>query len=297
MKRLLLLLIIACSLCFCLHAQSGGNPFEMRFRLPKVAQSGTTAAMVTNPFDVVSHRQPGVSDVLLVNTTAPFKPFSLIPKGNTLHQTTLFWVLVLLFSVLTLSVSANRKVLGRAWRGFLNDSALNLAQREASGFAGSTPYYFLYGSFLLQSGLFMFLTARFFNRADFNNFSFLLLCFFLSSGIFLSKHALLRLIEWLFPLGNAITRYNFLIVIFNCILGVFIIPFNFLIAFGGILEGFLLFWTLGLILVFYLYRSFRAASIGTKFLANNQFHFLLYLCAAELTPMLFVVKLALQEAN
>jgi len=284
-------------LCWSARGQGPINPFDMRFRLPKITQAGVTANGVANPFNIVAHRIPGAANALVVNETAPFKPFSIFPKGGGMRQSTLFWVLMFLFGMVTFSIAANRKVVGKAWRGFLNDSALSLAQREAAGFAGSTPYYLLYLSFLLQAGMFFFLMARFFNKESYNNFIFLLLCFLLSGGIFLSKHFLLRIMEWLYPLGNAVSRYNFLVVIFNCILGLFLIPFNLLLAFGGELEGLLLFWTFGLIVVFYIYRSVRASSIGTKFLADDQFHFLLYLCAVEIAPVLFLVKLALNQAN
>jgi len=293
------LLLIGCwfVLSWSAVAQGSLNPFEMRFRLPKVTQAGVPIAVVSNPFDVLPHRIPGVTNALVANETAPFKPFSIFPRGGGMRQSTLFWLLILLFGMLTFSIAANRKAVGKAWRGFLNDSALTLAQREAAGFAGSTPYYLMYSSFLFQAGMFFFLMARFFNRESFNNLPFLLFCFLLSGGIFLSKHFLLSVIAWLYPLGNAVSRYNFLIIIFNCILGLFLLPFNLLLAFGGDFEGLLLFWTLGLIVVFYIYRSVRASSIGTKFLADDQFHFLLYLCIVEIAPILFLVKLVLNEAN
>lgn len=295
--RYLLLIGCCCVLSWSAHTQSASNPFELQFRLPKVVPSGTPGVAVSNPFNVMPHRVPGVVNGLIVNETAPFKPFSIFPRGGGMRQTTLFWLLIMLFGMLAFSIAANRKAVGKAWRGFLNDSALTLAQREAAGFAGSTPYYLMYISFLFQAGMFFFLMARFFNRESFNNLPFLLLCFLLSGGIFLSKHFLLSIIAWLYPLGNAVSRYNFLIIIFNCILGLFLLPFNLLLAFGGDFEGLLLFWTLGLIVVFYIYRSVRASSIGTKFLADGQFHFLLYLCAVEIAPILFLVKLALNQAN
>jgi hypothetical protein len=279
-----------------LAAQAPPNPFELVHRLPRVSVGGAVVVRSTNPFDVAPHRAPGASQAPVEQAVVASNPFSLLPRGNTLAERTLFWVLFALFALTTLSVAGNRKVVGKAWRGFINDSSLTLAQREAFGFVGSTPYYLLYLHFLLQAGVYFFLVVRFFAPEQFNNGGFLFACLLLAAGIFLAKHVLLHLIRWLFPVKEAVSRYNFLMIVFNCILGLFLVPFNLLIAFSSDYRGFMVFWSLGLVAVFYLYRSFRASPIGIKFLVDDQFHFLLYLCTVEITPVLFLTKLALNQA-
>lgn len=297
MLRLLLIFLCCCACAALLRAQTAANPFELSTRLSKSDSNGVAIPLIVNPFDVMKHRVPGASKALVENETTPFRPFSILPRGSGLQQSTLFWVLMLMFGFLTFSVAANRKVVGKAWRGFLNDSSLTSAQREAAGFIGSTPYYLMYASFLLQAGMFIFLVVRFFNPKSFNNLPFLMLCMVGALVVFLSKHLMLSMAGWLYPLGNTVQRYNFLIIVFNCILGLFLIPFNLLLAFGGDLEGLLVFWTLGLVAIFYIYRSIRASSIGSKYFADDQFHFLLYLCTVEIAPVLFIVKLAMIQAN
>jgi hypothetical protein len=250
------------------------------------------AALAVNPFEVVTHRAPGISQTLSENKTEAFRPFSILPRGNGLSSTLLFGLLVSMFAVLTLSVAANRSAVGKAWRGFLNDNALTQAQREATGIVGSTPYYLLYLNFLLNIGLFIFLVIRCFNNAPF-----LFICLLGGAGIFLSKHLIFSTIRYLFPIESEINRYNFLIIIFNCILGLFLVPFNFMIAFGSesFYQGLLVFWVLGLVSIFYIYRSLRALNIGTKFLVSDQFHFLLYLCTVEVAPVVLLAKLAIMQ--
>jgi hypothetical protein len=290
-------------------SQDLANPFDLKHRLPKtVAAVAGGATLPANPFDVKPHRAPGISKALAENTTKPFRPSSFLPRGSdTLPDVALFWVLAGMFAFLTLCVAANRKVVGTAWRGFLNDNGLAVAHREASGFVGLTPYFLLYVSFLLNAGMFMFLLVRVYRRDAFNNWLFLLICMVAAFGIFLSKHILLSIAGWLFPVGKEIQRYNFLVVLFNCVLGLFLVPFNFLLAFSTAprffteisttYKNFLPFWTLGLVAIFYVYRGIRSASISAKFLADNQFHFLLYLCAVEIAPVLLLIKLALIQAK
>lgn len=296
MQRILALLL------FCLPAgfsaaQEAPNPFELQHRLPKIARARDSSPKeALNPFDVAPHRQPGARSAMVSNQTIIFKPFSRLPKGDRLPDTVLLGALVVLISFLTLIISANRKVILKLWRAFLNDGAMTVARREAQGLVGATPYYLFYANFLLQAGMFGFLTLRFFNKANYNNLGMLLICLFVAPLIFLIKHILLNIVNWLFPENQAIPKYNFLIVVFNGVLGLFLTPFNFLLAFGAELGLLLLFWGLGLTVVFYGYRALRAASIGSKFLAGNQFQFLLYLCSVEIAPVLILVKIILNQA-
>ncbi|MCB0527527.1 MAG: DUF4271 domain-containing protein [Saprospiraceae bacterium] len=281
-----------------LYGQSASNPFELKHRLQaSAATEGHTGP--ANPFDVAPHRPPGVARTLAENTTTPFRPSRWLPRrGDTLSGFALFGILALIFTFMTLSVAANRKSVGKAWRGFLNENGLTVAQREASGFVGITPYLLLYSSFLLNAGIFMFLVVRIFRKESFNNFSFLLVCLLLSAVIFLSKHLILNITGWLFPVEKEVSRYNFLITIFNCILGLFLMPFNFLLAYAkDDYKEFLVFWTLGLVAIFYLYRAIRSGRISSKFLADHQFHFLLYLCAVEIAPVVLVAKLVMIQAK
>ena len=314
MIRIALILALFAGIGIPADSQDASNPFELKHRLPKVASvAGGVTVAPANPFDVRPHRPPGVSKALAKNNTLPFRPSSILPRhGDTLPDVVLFWILAGMFAFLTFCVAANRKVVGRAWRGFLNDNGLAVAHREASGFVGLAPYFLLYGSFLLNAGMFMYLLVRVYRREVFNNGLFLFICLLAAVVIFLSKHILLSIASWLFPVGKEVQRYNFLIVIFNCVLGLFLLPFNFLLAFStapdffsdistpeisDTYKNFLPFWTLGLVSIFYIYRGIRSASIGSKFLADNLFHFLLYLCAVEIAPVLLLIKLALIQAK
>lgn len=294
MIRYLFLLFFGAMAAATAWGQSADNPFELAFRLPKTAGTPDLSPSAVNPFDVVPHRVPGASALREEPgiSGALERPRIALPQGNTLSGAAVFWVLILLFGFLTFSIAVNRSAVGRAWRSFLNDNALVIAQRDASGLVGSTPYYLLYVSFLLNAGLFMFLVTRAVGGDTYNNLGFLLLSLLGAAAIFLSKHLLLAFIGWMFPVRQEVSKYNFLIIVFNCVLGFFLLPFNFLLTYSGDFEVFIAFWALGLILVFYTYRGLRAGRIGSKFLAGNQFHFLLYLCIVEIAPVLFLVKLA-----
>lgn len=284
-----------------LRAQNTANPFELLHRLPPetLAAEGITL-LPANPFDVAPHLAPMEASALAENETEVFNPFAVLPRGGGLSGWVMATLLLAAFAFLTFSVASNRGAVSKAWAGFLSDNGFAVAQREASGFVGTTPYYLLYTNFLFNAGIFFFLITRVFQKEVYNNLLFLLLCLAGAVVAFLSKHLFVSIVRSLFPVEAEARKYNFLIVIFNCVLGLFLVPFNLLIAFSTQKSGeqlLLVSWMLGLVGIFYTYRSLRAASIGMKFLAQSPFHFLLYLCTVEIAPVLLLVKFALMQST
>jgi hypothetical protein len=284
-----------------LWAQNASNPFELLHRLPPetLAEQGIVL-LPANPFDVVPHLAPRGATALAENETEVFKPFAVLPRGGGLSGWIMAALLLTAFAFLTFSVASNRGAVSKAWVGFLNDNGFAVAQREASGFVGTTPYYLLYVNFLFNAGIFFFLITRVFQKDTFNNLPFLLLCLAGTAVAFLSKHLFISISRALFPVEAEARKYNFLIVIFNCVLGLFLVPFNLLIAFStknSHEQLLLVSWMLGLVGIFYAYRSLRAASIGMKFLGQSPFHFLLYLCTVEIAPVVLLVKFALMQST
>lgn len=281
--------------CVVSQGQNAANPFELLHRLPKELLPLGGPAHDINPFDVVPHRVPSQTSVLAETSASAFNPFAVLPKGGGLSGTILVWLLLAAFAFLTFTIASNRSSVSKAWGGFLNENGFSVAQREASGFVGITPYYVLYVNFLFNAGIFTFLVTRIFHKETYNNLPFLLICLAGACAVFLFKHVMLAVVRGLFPVESEIRRYNFLILIFNCVLGLFLVPFNFFIAFStksGSEQLFLVSWMIALVAIFYAYRTIRASPIGVKFLAQSPFHFLLYLCAVEIAPVLVLLKIA-----
>jgi len=301
MFRLMLFGFVLIGFCSAAQGQTASNPFELLHRLSQEALAAEGISLPpANPFDVMSHRAPIAIESLTDNKTAAFQPFSLLPRGGGLSGSIMAVLLLAAFAFLTFSVAYNRTAVGKAWGGFLHDNGFSMAQREAAGYVGNTPYNLLYGNFIFNAGIFVFLVTRVFQKETFNNIKFLLLCLVGAGLVFLSKHLMLSLIRTLFPVEAEIRKYDFLIVIFNCVLGLFLVPFNLLIAFSaksGSQQLLLVSWMLGLVAIFYSYRSLRASSIGFKFLSQSPFHFLLYFCTVEIAPVLLLVKLSMLQTS
>lgn len=277
---------------FFITAQNRSNPFELTFRLTEEAVGSAEAlAGAVNPFEVVQHRVPGLSSLSVGKRVVSLRPGSFLPRGGGLSRAELFWYMVLFFSYLAFSVSTGRKALSTAWRAFSSDGSFSLLHRDLTGMGGLGSFYALYINFFIQAGLFIFLCMRYFDPGGANNLGLLFFCILAVASIFGLKHLLIRYVHWLIAEKKGVQRYNLLIILFNSILGLFLVPFNILIEYGGDFQGIMIFWIFGLILVFYIYRIFRAVNIATKYLYSDLFHFLLYLCTAELAPVAVMAKI------
>jgi hypothetical protein len=281
------------------QVSSGTNPFEIKNRLAvAVPDSVIGNGRLANPFDVVAHRMPGVTQQLGEEATLTRRVADNLisfPKGDTIHKSFVFGVMLVFLIFFTLAVGANRSVLLKAWRSFLGSNAMNIAQREALGFSGYTPYLLMYINFLLNAGVFVYLVVQALHTdGRFNNYGVFFICLFSIAVLLLLKHALIALMSWLFRgIASDLQRYNFLILVFSCVMGFFLIPFNFVIAFAGTQnwQFFVTLWLLALASMFILYGAIRAFSLGTKYLFGYPMHFLLYLCTAEIVPVLLLMKL------
>jgi len=192
--------------------------------------------------------------------------------------------------MLGLSVSVARKRLEQSYRAFLNDNFLRQLHRVNQG-SFSLSYFLLYLSFFLNAGIFIYLVANYFGANLPRSFAWVFLVCFGVGIAFLFKHTLLFFLQTVFPISKEIKLYSFSIMVFSIILGIALLPINILAAFApeGVLK--IAIWGgLGAILAFYIFRSLRGLSIGSRYIMLHSFHFLLYLCAVEILPVIVLVK-------
>ncbi len=285
-----------------LSAQNGNNPFELKHRLDHQAainsETGVRDARIIqsdNPFDIAT--QPTQKTIVApVPTTAPTNPKSIITNAPT-SKNYLFWVFFLVLAFFTTVVSLARKRLEQSYRAFLNDNFLRQLHRVNQG-SFSLSYFLLYISFFLNAGIFIYLAANYFGANLPQNFvSIFLICLGVAF-IFLLKHLLLFFIQSVFPISKEVKLYSFSIMVFSIILGIVLLPINILAAFvpAGLIK--IAIWGgLGAILAIYLFRSLRGLSIGSKYMMLHSFHFLLYLCAVEILPIVVLLKFILLRMN
>ena len=109
--------------------------------------------------------------------------------------------------------------------------------------------------------------------------------------LYLLKFLILKIVGWIFNLNRAVDIYLFVVFMTNKIIGTFLLPFLVLITFSGPLlteVGI----TLSIIMVclFYTYRFIAAYAALHKEIKISGLHFILYLCAFEIAPLLLIYK-------
>ncbi len=279
-------------------AQSTATPFDLIPRIEKAAPDDSISITTSsNPFDIVKIRPQN-----RVETAGPGfrverqnKPLSAKEKED-VYKRFIFITILVMMIILTLVVTLFRILIAKVWKAFLNDNLLNQLQREQS--AGITlAYSILYALFFINAGIFTFLACRYFNlEIARTNIGALFLLIGGLAAFFLTKHILLGFMEFIFPIKKEMSTYQFTILIFHIILGLFLSIAVLFIAYAPAdTTKYLLYGTLGLIALTYLFRNLRGMFIATRFLSRHKFHFLLYLCAVEIAPIAVILKLLLSQ--
>ncbi|MCB9080786.1 MAG: DUF4271 domain-containing protein [Lewinellaceae bacterium] len=290
-------------------AQESPNPFDLTFRLPagslaSTSNSSTDVVAVTpgtgndNPFEL--RKRPMPKSKRPTVAPAARKPWFSLPKPSPgkdsakARQHIQFLVVAVIFVLLAFLMTLLRSVVGRTYQAFLNENLLNQLFREQEG-RGIWPFLLLYLLFLFNGGSFVYFAIQYWKVATpFSPWSLFGLCLLGVTLLVLAKHIVLAIIGFIFPVEKEESRYQFLIIVFGIILGLFLAPVNILLAYGpNNLHAYLIQGGLGGVALVYLFRILRSILIANRFIAAHKFHFLLYICSVEVAPIMVLYKLIL----
>ena len=203
----------------------------------------------------------------------------------------LFYFLVLLFIIFAILRRAFPKYFGDLFRLFFRTT---LKQRQIREQLMQTPLpsILLNGFFILSAGLYIGFLFQFFNVDPAGNFWLLYLyCCAALTAIYFIKFLVLKFLGWLFNVPVAANAYVFVVFIINKMIGILLLPFLLLLAFseGDIyMASMSLSWCLvGGLLIYRFILAYGALRNQVKL---NIFHFLLYLAAFEVVPVLLIYK-------
>lgn len=202
-------------------------------------------------------------------------------------------LLLLIFLVcsifLALIILADRSVLNKLFRALINDNFLNFFMREQKG-GTSLQLFFLHLFFIINLGILAYFFAD--NILNLQTDFRLWQCILAVGGIYLVRHFSMIYLKLFVKAGKEINQFYFTIIIFNIFLGLLVFPLNALAAFGpDIISNTAIYISLFFLIIFYLVRQLRGLFIGSKFLADHQFHFFIYLCTVEIAPLLILGKI------
>lgn len=279
-------------------AQTAMNPFDLRYRMESDSfpESGFPSADLNNPFELrVWPKEQAATGVAAPSRPAPAKVRMPANPQVQLGQIRLTVTLLILL-LLTFLITLFRGILFKAFAGFFNDNLFFQFFREYEG-RGVHPSWFLYLLYPVNAGMFAFFTLRHFGLQIHSSLWLELgICLGGALAALFLKHLVLGLVASIFPVAKEVDRYQFLMQVFGIALGVFLAPVNILLAYGpDTLHKGLVFGTFSVFALVYAFRSLRGLLIANKFLIAHRFHFLLYICTVELSPVLIFIKLVLDQ--
>jgi len=154
------------------------------------------------------------------------------------------------------------------------------------------PSLLLNNLFIFSGGLYCAFLLRFYHYGNPERFW---LHFLYSAALlailYLLKYLILRITGWIFNINRAVETYLFVVFMTNKIIGVFLLPFLVLISFSGPVVS-VIGITISIIMisVFYVYRFIASYATLHKEINISGLHFILYLCAFEIAPLLLIYK-------
>lgn len=150
--------------------------------------------------------------------------------------------------------------------------------------------------FIISAGLYCSFLVNYYHAAKQIEFPFLLAfwCTLLTI-LYLLKFSLLKLFGWIFNKTKATETYIFIVFLVNKMMGILLLPFLIIMAFSlnETINEFAVTVSLIMIGVLFIYRFSTAYKQIRNQIKLSLFHFFIYLCAFEITPVVLIYKVLL----
>ncbi len=234
-----------------------------------------------NPFDVdhVPLRKLAASNSSVTTSTINDKE-----RNNNF----LFWYLLLATVLFAIVINTNYKSLSLAGKSIINDNLLKLFMREQED-RFSLSIFLLYIVFFINLSVFIYILAHYkFNLEIDLRFIFYIL-FVL--GFYLTKHLLLAFLGFVYEIDKYTSIYSFTIMVTNIIIGIMLLPLNFVFTFSNEpFKNIAFIFSLVFIAAILIIRVLRGIFIVSHQFFNYFFQIIIYLCAFEIAPMFVLAK-------
>jgi hypothetical protein len=146
--------------------------------------------------------------------------------------------------------------------------------------------------FVLSAALYITLLIRYKNWTDLPFWWLALGSAAILLFVYLMKYLFLLFTGWVFNTKEAAGSYIFVVFLVNKVLGVLLVPFLLILSFGSAeLVQVAVTASIGVILLLFGYRYWVSFVAIRNKLKVNALHFLLYLCAVELLPLVLIYKI------
>lgn len=145
--------------------------------------------------------------------------------------------------------------------------------------------------FVLSFGMLITLIVQYYNIIFLNFWNVYFYCCVVLTIIYLVKYLFITSMGWIFNVTKAANAYLFVIFYLNKMIGVIVLPLLFCIVYSpNNLVKIAIVIAEILVLIILIHRCFFIKKIVQKTIQISALHFFLYICAAEVIPLLLIYK-------
>jgi hypothetical protein len=245
-----------------------GNPFEVN-HVP--LRKNNQNSLGTNTIQQISKVKPVVSSQFV------------------------FWIMIFSWLFLAVVISTKTNLLSYLVRSVFNNNMMKFTKRDETN-NNQFLLVLLYIVFLINFSVFLYLVQKKYTSQD--GIKIWVLCFLAISLIYLIRHVSMWLLGNVFPVEKESSLYNYIILVFNIIFGISIIPVNLILKYGPTnLTQPMIYLGLALFLLYFIVRNLRGLSISIFLMGQGIVSFFIYLCVFEVAPILLIVRTILNNTG
>jgi hypothetical protein len=204
----------------------------------------------------------------------------------------IFYSTIALLIFFALIKNAFTRYMGDLFKTFFR-TGVNQKQTKDQLLQSPLPSLLLNLFFVLSIGMFLALLLQYFKLGlDFNFWWLYLYCVLALISIYLIKFLSLKLLGWIFQVSESIDAYIFIVFTTNKVIGIALLPFIILLSFTyGVVNEAAMSLSIMVVSALIIYRFFLSYVSIRRQIRVGFFHFLLYLIAFEIIPLLLINKL------
>jgi hypothetical protein len=204
----------------------------------------------------------------------------------------IFYSMIALLIFFALIKNAFTRYMGDLFKTYFR-TGVNQKQTKEQLLQSPLPSLLLNLFFVLSIGMFLaFLLQHFKLGLDFNFWWLYLYCVLALIAIYLIKFVSLKLLGWIFQVSESTDAYIFIVFTTNKVIGIALLPFLILLSFTyGLVNEVAMSLSIMVVFALIVYRFFLSYISVRRQIRVGFFHFLLYLLAFEVIPLLLINKL------
>lgn len=216
--------------------------------------------------------------------------YLVIKERHPITRDKVFYTLIGLMLFLAIIKRWFGKYFNAIFKLFLQPSFRQKQTREQLS-QNSLPSFLLNLFFIFSAGMYIAFLLKYYNLMPINFWQVALYCIITLLALYVLKYLFLSFAGWVFNVKEATDTYIFIVFLINKIIGVVLVPFTFILAFSyPKIVHVSVTVSVVLVVLLYLYRYIASYSPVSRTVRVSAFHFILYIFAFELIPLLLIYK-------